>query len=66
MIESLLDTYAPIQKMAKAEVKTEIWKLKLKLKPWLIKEIMSSIKKKNIIYKKIIKVKNLAEKKSFI
>ena len=64
MIESLLDTYAPIQKMAKAEVKTEIWKLKLK--PWLIKEIMSSIKKKNIIYKKIIKAKNLAEKKHFI
>ena len=58
MIETLLDTYAPIQKLAKAE-------LKLKSKPWLTKGIMNSIKKKNIIYKKSIKAKNSAEKKIF-
>ena len=34
MIETLLDTYAPMQKWIKAE-------LKLKLKPWLTKEIMT-------------------------
>ena len=55
MIETLLDTYIPIQKLTKAE-------LKLKLKPWLTKGMMTSIKKKNIIYKKFIKAKNSAEK----
>ena len=55
MIETLLDTYAPIQKLTKAESK-------LKLKPWLTRRIMTSIKKKNKIYKKIIKAKNSAEK----
>ena len=45
MIETLLDTYAPIQELTKAE-------LKLKSKPWLTREIMNSIKKKNKIYKK--------------
>ena len=41
MIEMLLDTYAPIQKLTKA-------KLKLKSKRWLTKGITTSIKKKNI------------------
>ena len=43
MTEMLLDTYAPIQKLTKAE-------LKLKSKPWLTRGIMTSIKKKNKIY----------------
>ena len=43
MIETLLDTYAPIQKLTKAESK-------LKSKPWLIRGIMTSIIKKNKIY----------------
>ena len=51
----LLDTYAPIQKLTKAESK-------LKSKPWLTRGIMTSIKKKNIIYKKFIKAKNSTEK----
>ena len=50
MIETLLDTYAPIQKLTKAE-------LKLKSKPWLTRGIMTSVKKKNKIYKKIIQLK---------
>ena len=36
--------------------------LKLKSKPWFTKGIMTSIKKKNVIYKKFIKAKNPAEK----
>ena len=55
MIEMLLDTYAPIQKLAKAQSK-------LKSKPWLTRGIMTSIKKKNKIYKKFIKAKNSTEK----
>ena len=55
MIETLLDTYAPIQKLTKAE-------LKLKSKRWLNRGIMTSIKKKNIIYEKFIKAKNSTEK----
>ena len=51
MFETLIDTYAPIQKLTKAE-------LKLKSKSWLSKGIMTSIKKKNAIYKKSIKAKN--------
>ena len=39
MIEMLLDTYAPIQKLTKAE-------LKLKSKPWLARGIIASIKRK--------------------
>ena len=39
MIETLLETYAPIQKLTTAE-------LKLKSKPWLTKGIMTSVKKK--------------------
>ena len=52
----LRDTYVPIPKLAKAE-------LNLKLKPWLTKGVMASIKKKNVMYKKIIKAKKPAEKK---
>ena len=55
MIEMLPDTYAPIQKLTKAQSK-------LKSKPWLTRGIMTSIKKKNIIYKKFIKAKNSTEK----
>ena len=55
MIETLLENYASIQKLTKA-------KLKLKSKHGLTRWIMTSIKKKNKIYKKIIKAKNLTEK----
>ena len=55
MNEMLLDSYEPIQKLTKAE-------LKLKSKPWLTTGIMTSIKKKRIIYKKFIKAKNSAER----
>ena len=55
MIEMLLDTYAPIQKLTKAQSK-------LKSKPWLTRGIMTSIKKKKKIYKKIIKAKISTEK----
>ena len=44
MIETLPDTYAPKQKLTKAE-------LKLKSNSWLTKGIMTSIKKKNNIQK---------------
>ena len=52
MFEKLLETYSPIQKLTKAE-------LKLKSKLWRTTRIMTSIKKKNVIYKTFIKVKNL-------
>ena len=55
MTEMLLDTYAPIQKLTKAE-------LKLKSKPWLTRGIMTSIKKKKKIYNKFIQAKNSTEK----
>ena len=55
MIEMVLDTYVPIKKLNKAE-------LKLKSKSWLTKGIMTSIKKKNIIYKKVIKAKTQLKK----
>ena len=55
IVKTLLDTYAPIQKLTKAESK-------LKSKPWLTRGIMTSIKKKNKIYKKFIKAKNSTEK----
>ena len=55
MIETLLDTYDPIQKLTKAE-------LKLKSKRWLNRGITTSIKKKDTIYKKFIKAKNSTEK----
>ena len=42
MIEMLLDSYEPIQKLTKAE-------LKLKSKPWLTRGIITSIKNKNKI-----------------
>ena len=56
MIETFLDTYALIQKLTNAE-------LRMKSKPWLTKGILTSIKNKNIIYKKFVKAKNSAEKK---
>ena len=54
MIETLLDTYAPIQKLTKAE-------LELKSKPWLTKGIMKASFKK-----KFIKTRNSAEKNIYI
>ena len=54
MIETLLDTYTPIQKLTKAESK-------LKSEPWLTTGIINSIKKKNKIYKKFIKTKTSTE-----
>ena len=54
IVETLLDTYAPIQKLTKAESK-------LKSKPWLTTGIINSIKKKNKIYKKFIKAKTSTE-----
>ena len=59
MIETVLDTYVPIKKLNKAE-------LKLKSKSWLTKGIMTSIKKKNIIYKKVIKAKTQLKKTFYI
>ena len=55
MTEMLLDTYAPIQILTKAESK-------LKSKPWLTRAITNSIKNKNKIYKKLTKAKNSTEK----
>ena len=54
IVETLLDTYAPIQKLTKAESK-------LKSKPWRGIYIITSIKMKNKIYKKFIKAKNSTE-----
>ena len=59
MIETVLDTYVPIKKLNKAE-------LKLKSNSWLTKGIMTSIKKKNIIYKKVIKAKTQLKKTFYI
>ena len=59
MIETVLDTYVPIKKLNKAE-------LKLKSQSWLTKGIMTSIKKKNIIYKKVIKAKTQLKKTFYI
>ena len=59
MFETLINTYAPIQKLVKA-------KLKLKAKFWLTKGIMTSVKKKIVIYQKFIKAKNLAGKKNIL
>ena len=56
IVETLLDTYAPIQKLTKAESKLK------PRRPWLTRGIMTSIKKKNVIYKKFIKAKNSTEK----
>ena len=59
MIETVLDPYVPIKKLNKAE-------LKLKSKSWLTKGIMTSIKKKNIIYKKVLKAKTQLKKTFYI
>ena len=55
IIETLLDTYAPIEKLSRK-------KQKLMLKPWLMKGIMTSVKKKNIIYRKFIRARHDEEK----
>ena len=55
IIETLLDTYAPIEKLSRK-------KQKLMLKPWLTKGIMTSVKKKNILYRKFIRARRDQEK----
>ena len=55
IIETLLDTYAPIEKLSRK-------KQKLILKPWLTKGIMTSVKKKNILYRKCIRGRRDGEK----
>ena len=59
MFEIALNTYGPIQKLTKAESN-------LKSKPRLTKGVMTSVKSKNVICKKIIKAKKPAEKKDYI
>ena len=59
MIEMLLDTYASIQKLTKVE-------LKLKLKPWLTKGIMTSIKRKLKGTKNLSKLKTQLKKIFYI
>ena len=49
--ETLLDTYAPLSPLSKADQKR-------KLKPWITKGLLTSIKKKNKIYKKFCRAKN--------
>ena len=51
IIETLLDTYAPLSPLSKADQKR-------KLKPWITKGLLTSIKKKNQIYKKFCRAKN--------
>ena len=51
IIETLLDTYAPLSPLSKADQKR-------KLKPWITKGFLTSIKKKNRIYKKFYRPKN--------
>ena len=51
IIETLLDTYAPLSPLSKADQKR-------KLKPWITKGLLTLIKKKNQIYKKFCKAKN--------
>ena len=51
IIETLLDTYAPLSPLSKAGQKR-------KLKLWITKGLLTSIKKKNQIYKKFCRVKN--------
>ena len=55
----LLDTYASIQKLTKVE-------LKLKLKPWLTKGIMTSIKRKLKGTKNLSKLKTQLKKIFYI
>ena len=55
IFENLLDTYAPLQKLSNSE-------LKLLSKPWITHGIMTSIKIKDNIYKKLLKSKNSEQK----
>ena len=54
-IEKLLDVYAPVTKLSKSETK-------LCSKPWLTKGILTSVKNKNKIYKKLMRAKTEANK----
>ena len=51
IFETFLDTYAPLKKLSNSE-------MKLLSKPWITHEIMTSIKIKDKIYKKLLKSKN--------
>ena len=55
IIETFLDTYAPIEKLSRK-------KHKVMLKPWLTKGIMTFVKKKNILYRKFIRARRDEEK----
>ena len=55
----LLDTYAPIQTLTKAESK-------LKSKPWLTKGTMTSIKKKIKYTKKLSKLKTQLKRTFYV
>ena len=57
IFETLLDTYAPLKKLSNSE-------LKLHSKPWITHGIMTSIKIKDKIYKKLLKSKNSTKRKA--
>ena len=59
VVETLLDTYAPIQTLTKAESK-------LKSKPWLTKGTMTSIKKKIKYTKKLSKLKTQLKRTFYV
>ena len=52
---AILDRHAPIKKLSKKEIK-------LQQKPWITKGILTSIMKKNRIYKKLSRTKNIEKK----
>ena len=49
-IDSLLDTYEPLKRLNKKE-------LKFLTKPWITQDLQNSIKKKNNFYSKTVKCK---------
>ena len=55
IFETLLDAYAPLKKLLNSE-------LKLNSKPWITHGIITPIKIKYKIYKKLLKAKNLNKK----
>ena len=55
IINNLLDKHAPFKEQAKGNEK-------LKLKPWITKGILTSVKQRDKIYKEMIKSTNLQTK----
>ena len=53
-IDSLLETYAPLKKLDKKE-------LRFLTKPWITQGLQNSVKKKNFIYTQKFKNQNLKE-----